>query len=133
MYYDEVEGFKEDGLIGGHHIRSIVHNVEVAAGVVRGHLIYQGSDGTWSPVTENADAEKTLAIAARDFTPTEGNAVTQAYLCGVFNVEKIYVGSNPAYSLGELDKVEVLIGEEFDLPAFEQALRTQGIWLTSLK
>ncbi|MBQ4495067.1 MAG: hypothetical protein II968_04800, partial [Selenomonadaceae bacterium] len=68
-YYEEVMGFEEDGLIVHAAIQTILHNVKVSAAVVRGQLICRGTDGKYSPVTENADASKALAIAARDFTP----------------------------------------------------------------
>lgn len=132
-YYEEVMGFEEDGLIAHSEIQTILHNVKVSAAVVRGQLICRGSDGKYSPVTENADASKVLAIAACDFTPSDDNNVTQAYARGCFNVEKVYVGDNPAYSLGHLSEVEVLVGEAIDLETFRQALRSQGIWLTSLE
>lgn len=132
-YYDEVTGFKEDGLIAYPAIQAIVHNVKVSVAVVRGLLICKGSDGKYSPVTENADASKVLAIAATDFTPTDNSNVTQAYVRGCFSAEKVYVGQDPPYSLGALDSVEVLIGEEFNLEPFLDALRVQGIYLTSLK
>ena len=133
MWYEEVMGFAEDGLIAHTAIQTILHNVKVSAAVVRGQLICRGSDGKYSPVTENADASKVLAIAANNFTPSEDNNVTQAYVKGCFNVEKVYVGTDPPYSLGHLSDVEVLVGEAIDLETFRQALRTQSIWLTSLK
>lgn len=133
MYYEKVAGYEEDGLIADSAIQSIVHNVKVSAAVVRGQLICKGTDGKYSPVTENADAAKVLAIAATNFAPTEDNETTQIYVRGVFNVEKVYVGADPPYSLGHVDEVEVLVGEAIDLETFRQALRTQGIWLTSLK
>ena len=133
MYYEKVAGYEEDGLIANSAIQSIVHNVKVSAAVVRGQLICKGTDGKYSPVTENADAAKVLAIAATNFTPTDDNNVTQAYVRGAFNVEKVYVGTDPPYSLGALDSIEVLVGENLDLETFREALRVQGIWLTSLK
>lgn len=133
-YYDELTGFKEDGLIAHSAIQSIVYNVRVSAAVVRGLLICKGSDGKYSPVTENADASKALAIAATDFTPTDDNNVTQAYVRGVFNAEKVYVGdAEPYAALGKLDEVEVLIGEAIDFETFKQSLRIQNLYLTSLK
>ena len=131
MFYEEVTGYEEDGLIGHSAIAPIVHNIKVSKAVCRGHLICKGTNGTWSPVTENDDASKTLAIAAVDFTPTEDNYVTQAFFSGVFRLEKIYIGDTAPYvSLGHLDKVEVLIGEEFELEIFTEALRVQNIYLT---
>ena len=133
-YYDEVMGFKEDGLIAHSAIQSIVHNVKVSAAVVRGLLICRGADGKYSPVTENADASKTLAIAATDFTPTDDSNVTQAYVRGVFNAEKVYVGdAEPYVALGKVDDVEVLIGEALDFETFKQSLRSQGIWLMEVQ
>lgn len=133
MYYEEVRGFAEDGLIGGEHIPLIVENAVVTSAVVRGHLICKGDDG-WSPVTENDDASKDLAIVATSFTPDEDHEVTQIYTMGIFNVEKIYIGEDAPYcTLGQLDEVETLIGEEFDLEAFRVALQKQGIRLTSLR
>ena len=131
MYYEEVTGYEEDGLIGHAAIAPIMHNIKVSKAVTRGHLICKGTSGTWSPVTENDDAEKVLAIAAADFTPSTGNDVTQAYMSGVFCLEKIYIGDTAPYvSLGHLDKVETLIGEEFELETFTEALRVQNIYLT---
>ena len=132
-YYEEVMGFEEDGLLAHSAIQSIVHNVKVTGSVVRGQLICRGTDGKYSPVTENADASKVLAIAANTFTPEDGHDTTQAYVRGVFNVEKVYVGNDPCYSLGHLDEVEILVGEAIDLETFRQALRSQGIWLTTIK
>lgn len=133
MWYEESMGFEEDGLLAHTGIASFVQNVKVSSAVVRGQLICRGTDGKYSPVTENADASKVLAIAANNFSPTDDNNVTQAYARGCFNVEKVYVGDNPAYSLGHLSEVEVLVGEAIDLETFRQALRSQGIWLTSLE
>lgn len=133
MWYEEVMGFAEDGLIAHAAIQTILHNVKVSAAVVRGQLICRGSDGKYSPVTENADASKVLAIAANNFTPSEDNNVTQAYVRGNFCLEKVYAGDDPPYSLGALDSIEVLVGENLDLETFRQALRVQGIWLTTLK
>lgn len=133
-YYEEVAGFEEDGLIAHSAIQSIVHNVKVSATVVRGHLLCKGNDGKYSPVTENADASKALAIAATNFTPSETNSTTQAYARGVFNADKIYVGASEPYaSLGHLEDVQTLIGEEIDFDTFQQSLRTQGIWITKMK
>ena len=132
-YYEEVMGFEEDGLLAHNAIAAFVQNVKVSSAVVHGQLICRGDDGKYSPVTENADASKVLAIAARDFTPSNDNNVTQSYSRGCFSVEKVYVGDNPCYSLGHLDDVEILVGEAIDLETFRQALRSQGIWLTSLE
>ena len=132
-YYSEVTGFKEDGLIAHSAIQSIVHNVKVSAAVVRGLLICKGSDGKYSPVTENADASKVLAIAATDFTPTDDSNVTQAYVRGCFSAEKVYVGdAEPYVALGKVGNVETLIGEAIDFDAFAEALRKENIFLTSL-
>lgn len=132
-YYEEVMGFEEDGLLAHTGIAAFVQNVKVSSAVVRGQLICRGDDGKYSPVTENADASKVLAIAANNFSPTDDNNVTQAYVRGNFCLEKVYAGDDPPYSLGALDSIEVLVGENLALETFRQALRVQGIWLTTLK
>ncbi|MBD3878211.1 MAG: hypothetical protein SR1Q5_00795 [Quinella sp. 1Q5] len=131
-YYEEVAGYEEDGLLAGVNIAAIIHNVKVTTPVIRGHLLCKGENG-WSPVEANADAQKPLAIAATFFNPVGDNNITQAYVSGVFNLEKVYIGADPPYSLGEVDKVTVLIGEELDFEAFAEALRKEGIYLQGVK
>jgi len=131
-YYEQGTGYSEDGLIGGHEVAAIVHNVKVSSEVVRGHLICEDSSGAWAPVTVNDDASKPLAIATTDFEPSEDNDITPAYVSGIFNAEKVFVGTDAPYaSLGK--PATVLIGDEIDYETFKQALRVQGIWLSSLK
>ena len=130
-YYEEVRGFEEDGLLAERQIATIVHNVKVLAPVVRGQLVCKDENG-WSPVTENADAQKALGIVASTFAPDETHKVTQIYVSGVFSKEKVLIGANPPVSIARLDEVEVLIGEALDYSTFEEALRKSGIYLTGV-
>lgn len=113
-YYDETEGFVEDGLIGGNQPQ-VVHNVSLAANasISRGELLCS-TDGVWSLVTTAADSSKPLAIAASDCVADSIGAVTPAYMAGCFNSGKVIVGG----------------ADSLTAEAFTQSLRTQGIWLT---
>lgn len=116
-YYEEGVGFEEDGLLGGTEFPTELYNVSISSGasLSRGDLICGSSmSGVFAPVSSASDASKILMIANEDFTATSLSAVTSAYSAGVFNREKIICAGG-------------------SIADFEQELRKQGIWLTSLK
>lgn len=118
-YYESINAYSEDGLIGGSHVPIIVENVSIGANasISRGELLCAGSDGVYAPVTIAADSSKPLAIAATDCIADSLGAVTQGYMGGCFNSEKVLVGG----------------ADSLTAEAFRQSLRTQNIILTSMK
>ena len=118
-YYEQVDGTTTDELIGGVEVPIIIHNVSVSANasLSRGELICADSLGVYSPATIEADAVKPLCIVAQDCTADSLGGVAQGYVSGVFNAEKVLVGG----------------ADSLTAEPFRQSLRSQGIYLTSLK
>lgn len=113
-YTFQTECALEDGLLGGSEYPVEVNNVSLTSGaaIERGQLL-AGTSGVYD-IAGAADLEKSLCIAAENFTADSLNGgITQAYFAGKFNREKIKVGD----SLTAAD--------------FEHELRKQNIHLTS--
>lgn len=116
-YYEEGIGFEEDALLGGTEFPTELYNVSISSGasIERGYLLCGSSmSGVFAPVSSASDASKILMIANEDFVADSLNAVTSAYAAGKFNRSKIKCAGG-------------------SIADFEQELRKQGIWLTSLK
>lgn len=102
----------EDGLLAGGEFPVKVDNVSLTSGatVERGALL-AGENGLYS-LAGAGDVDKSLMIAAQDFTADSLNSVTQAYSAGLFTREKI------------------ILGDSLSADTFEQSLRVQNIHLT---
>lgn len=119
-YVEEVNGWEEDGLLGGLEFPVELYNVSVgsSASISRGDLLCGNSmSGVFDVVGGASDASKILAIAAEDFIADSLSTVTQAYFSGKFNREKLTFGGNSSV----------------DISAFESEMRKQNLHLTSLK
>lgn len=116
-YVESSVGFEADELLGGHEAVEL-WNVKVGsnATITRGDLLSADSASGIFSIATASDAAKVLVIAAEDFVADSLNAVTSAYAAGKFNREKITFG-----------------GASVAIAPFEQALRTQGIWLTGIR
>ena len=112
-YYGMSGAVKRDELLGGCEYPTEIWNVAClsSATLERGDLICAASmSGNFNVVTSAADASKVLAICAAG---NEGATTAAAYVGGKFNRERITIGGNSALTT----------------EPFEQALRTQGIWI----
>lgn len=119
-YVEEVNGWEEDGLLGGLEFPTELYNVSVgsSASISRGDLLCGNSmSGVFDVVGGASDATKVLCIAAEDFVADSLDAVTQAYFSGKFNREKITFGGNSSLTTAP----------------FEAEMRKQNLWLTKLQ
>ena len=113
-YIEDYIGWAEDALIGGTDTPVRLYNASLSSGasVERGELLCADSLGVYSPVASTDDSVKPLAIAAHDLTADSIQAVTQIYVSGTFNKDKIKMP------------------EGVDIKAFSTPLRFQEIYLT---
>ena len=118
-YVEEVNGWEEDGLLGGFEFPTEIYNVSLSAGasVSRGDLLCSNSMSGVFSIAGASDASKILLFAAEDFVADSLNAVTQAYASGKFNREAITFGGNSSV----------------DISNFESEMRKQNLYLTSIK
>ena len=116
---ETVNGWEEDGLLGGIEFPTEIFNVSLSSGasVSRGDLLCGNSMSGVFSIAGASDASKILAIAAEDFVADSLDAVTQAYFSGKFNREKITFGGNSSV----------------DISSFENEMRKQNLHLTSMK
>lgn len=120
-YFYETDGISRDELSGGGDgIPQETWNVNVgaSAAIERGMLLCADSPtDEFSLVATADDAQKVLAIAREDFTADAEHTVTQAFVSGKFNREKIILGGDSSLTID----------------AFENELRKQNLHLTALK
>lgn len=119
-YIKSANGWEEDGLLGGVEIPTEIYNVSLSAetSVSRGDLLCGDSfSGVFAPVGGASDASKVLVIAAENFTADSLHSVTQAYVSGKFNREKITFAGNSSV----------------DISDFENEMRKQNLHLTGIK
>lgn len=106
-----------DELFGGDDgIPVSLRNIEVAANakIERGMLLSSATTfGTFAPVA-SVDTGKVYLVAAEDFAADSDHTVTQAYVSGKFNREKIKLDSS------------------LNIDNFEETLRRANIQLTSI-
>lgn len=106
-----------DELFGGDDgIPVSLRNIEVAssASIQRGMLLSSATTfGTFAPAADT-DKSKVYVVAAETFDADSDHTVTQAYVSGKFNREKIVLGSS------------------LDIDDFEETLRRANIHLTSI-
>ena len=117
-FFGTRDGIKRDELMGGTGVNIFNRNIAVDsdATIARGMLLCSNKTfGTYKPVSSTADASKVLVVAAENFNADSDHTVTQSYVSGMFNREKIILDSS------------------LNIDDFEEALRKVDIRLTSIK
>ena len=92
-----------------------IYNIKVGADVKRGDLLAADNFSAVFSLAKAADTAKVFAVAMKDFSYSAENAVTQGYITGVFNLQKL----NP--------------NDDATLNALAPAMFRQGIKFTDLK
>ena len=116
--FDDV--LKRDELIGGHDTPIEINNIKVAqdAELKRGDLLAADNFQATFKLAAASDTAKCFAVAAEDFAASSDSAVTQAYISGRFNRQRLRVSSSDTATV---------------LTTLEPALRRQEIKLSELK
>jgi len=110
---------KKDELIGG--LSEIqINNINVASDTTlqRGDLLAADNFQATFKLAAASDTSKAFAVAFKDFEASKDKTVTQAYVRGTFNREKLKVASSDTASV---------------LATLEPALMRQEIFLTALR
>lgn len=119
-YFWQTDGIERDELSGGPEVPLTVWNINVGASAVieRGQLLCANTPtDDFALVSSAGDASKVLGIAVCNFEADSDHTVTQIYSSGKFNRERIKLGGDSSLTLD----------------TFENEMRRQDIWLTSIK
>ena len=114
-YFKKIEdALKRDELIGG-KVPTTIYNIKAGADVKRGDLLAADNYSAVFNLATATDTAKVFAVAMKDFSYSAEKNVTQGYVTGVFNIQKL----NPH--------------DDATINALAPAMFRQGIKLTDLK
>lgn len=111
---------KKDELIGGDDTPLEMNNINVAQDAVlkRGDLLSADNFQDTFKLAAASDTAKVFAVSVKDFTASEDKQVTQGYISGRFNRQRLRVASSDTATV---------------LTTLEPAMRRQEIKLSELK
>ena len=88
-YFKKIEdALKRDELIGG-KVPTTIYNIKAGADVKRGDLLAADNYSAVFNLATATDTAKVFAVAMKDFSYSAEKNVTQGYVTGVFNIQKL--------------------------------------------